>query len=482
MSFSNLIDSLSAYFDRHPEQTFLVKSAMIIVGLLFIKDLIYIPFKSLFIPFLFGPVFYWIFLRISPDEGGKSSVRRFLENITFIPAPVTEGEWQREGVAWLTYLLVVINVFIYYLIQLPYVEFVRHNLICLPYRPETWNLIVSPFSSMFLHGSTGHLWGNRFFLWAFGTGLERRIGWSSFLLVYLASGLISCLGFLNVIGWGMGRYAHLMGASGAISGIMGAYAVRCYFKTLQVPVPLLGLLSLFYPLYLKVRINALALVGLYFLLNLNSGVSVLFGTKFSSTAYFAHVFGMLAGIGFGYMLKLSGAAIEERHLDIGLKPCAAGFGMEDKRRAIRTALKQNPNNIEAELELARIQSSERLTEEGRGLYMQVVCKLMKIDQNRAAEVFREYLNRYWLSCDPELQFRISGIFARQGDLVMAARCLNMLVEDQSLSEGMRAKAMFHEGKLLFEMGQEFAARDYIEQFIERFPESFLIEKARRFLG
>ncbi len=74
-------------------------------------------------------------------------------------------------------------------------------------------------TSMFSHGSIGHLLGNLWFLWVFGPALEGRLGSGRFLLLYLLSGLVAAL----AQGLLADPYVPMVGASGAISGVTGAY-------------------------------------------------------------------------------------------------------------------------------------------------------------------------------------------------------------------------------------------------------------------
>lgn len=473
---------VKTYTENHPEQVFLLKAVLVIAAVLLLRNFVFLHARALFFPFLFAPVFYWMFLRIAGDETEKSSFRRFLESMTFIPAPVTENEWHKEGIAWGTYSLIFLNVFIYYILQQGFPHFVRSNLLFLPYDPTCLNLIISPFSSMFLHAHSGHLWGNMFFLWAIGTVVEKRVGFQNFILSYVAAGLISALGFINLTTWGMGGYPHLLGASGAISGVMGLYAVRCYFKTLLVPFPLLGVLSLFYPVYLKIRMNAFVVIGLFFALDLGRGINVVTGQTTSHIAYWAHIFGMISGVGLGLMLKLNHAATEEKYLEQGLRPWSAGYGTDHKSHDLQRVLAVNPEQVEARLELARIEAGrEPPSEEGKRLYLEVVQQTIHHDPDKAAAAFREYLNRYWQRVDGPLQYRISQIYARQGDLSMAGRCLNMLVVDPTVDRKLREKAMYHEARLLADMGNVEDAKVYFEKMLNDFPGSSFESKVQAWI-
>lgn len=134
---------------------------------------------------------------------------------------------------------------------------------------------------MFLHGGWAHLLGNMLFLWVFGNNIEDRLGPPLFLAFYLAAGITGTLAHMGFDrGW-----MPLIGASGAISGVMGAYIV----------------------LYPRARILALAPVGWYLMsvklpawifLGIYIVVQNLFPATFSaggSVAYWAHIGGFAAG-------------------------------------------------------------------------------------------------------------------------------------------------------------------------------------------
>jgi membrane associated rhomboid family serine protease len=128
--------------------------------------------------------------------------------------------------------------------------------------------------SMFLHGSVAHVLGNMLFLWIFGNNVEDRLGALRYLLFYLFTGFVATALF---VGLNAGSSVPLVGASGAIAGVMGAYIV--WFPHARV----LSLIAIF-PIYLP----AVFVLGLWFVMQFatdpNEGV-----------AWQAHVGGFVAG-------------------------------------------------------------------------------------------------------------------------------------------------------------------------------------------
>lgn len=140
--------------------------------------------------------------------------------------------------------------------------------------------LLTLLTSMFLHGGLFHLLGNMLYLWIFGDNVEDRLGHVRFLLFYLACGLAA--GLTQVL-FQAGSQVPMIGASGAIAGVLGAYAVifpRARIKTF-----------VFLVFYIDVvPVPAAVILGLWFLLQvLNVGMG-------GGVAWFAHVGGFLAGI------------------------------------------------------------------------------------------------------------------------------------------------------------------------------------------
>jgi rhomboid family protein len=151
---------------------------------------------------------------------------------------------------------------------------------------------LSIFTSMFLHGSWWHLGGNMLYLWIFGNNIEEAMGHVRFLLFYLLSGIAAALtmAFMDPLS------THpMVGASGAISGVLGAYMLVYPRARVTVLVPLLIIL---YPF----RINAVWVVGAWFAMQLLA----LTGPDTSGIAWWAHVGGFAAGIALTPFLKSSG--------------------------------------------------------------------------------------------------------------------------------------------------------------------------------
>ncbi|MEE8446382.1 MAG: rhomboid family intramembrane serine protease [Gemmatimonadota bacterium] len=140
----------------------------------------------------------------------------------------------------------------------------------------TWSTVLT---SMFLHGSWGHLIGNMWFLWVFGNNVEDSMGHSRFVVFYLLTGVVAAAAHVMTA---PASGIPTVGASGAISGVMGAYMV------LYPRVRVLTLVF-FYLVYLP----AWLMLGYWFLIQFLSGTVADGG---AGVAFWAHVGGFFAGV------------------------------------------------------------------------------------------------------------------------------------------------------------------------------------------
>jgi membrane associated rhomboid family serine protease len=142
------------------------------------------------------------------------------------------------------------------------------------------------FTCMFLHAGLLHIIGNMWFLWIFGANVEDRLGPFAYLFLYLVTGIGSGISQL-LFSWG--SHVPSIGASGAISGILGAYIV--FFPGSRI----LTLIPLFI-IWFTARIPAAIFIGLWFLIQFLSGVSSLGTANMGGVAWWAHVGGFLLGV------------------------------------------------------------------------------------------------------------------------------------------------------------------------------------------
>lgn len=143
---------------------------------------------------------------------------------------------------------------------------------------------LTPLSSMFLHGSWLHIIGNLWFLWVFGNNVEDAMGHARFLVFYLVCGFAAA---------GAQMLSHpgsqlpMVGASGAIGGVMGAYA-------LLYPGNRIDTLIIFGFYLRRMAVPAYIMLGYWFVLQLLGGLPSL-GGEGAGVAFWAHIGGFVAG-------------------------------------------------------------------------------------------------------------------------------------------------------------------------------------------
>ncbi|MFH2056262.1 MAG: rhomboid family intramembrane serine protease [bacterium] len=146
---------------------------------------------------------------------------------------------------------------------------------------------LSIITSMFMHGGFMHVAGNMLYLWIFGDNIEDYLGRVKFVIFYLVSGL-AAVGLFTLTSWG--STVPLIGASGAIAGILGAYLVLYPHARVQTLI--------FFFFITRIQVPAKILLGFWFIMQLLYGLPelALNGAQGGGVAWFAHV----GGFAFGY--------------------------------------------------------------------------------------------------------------------------------------------------------------------------------------
>jgi len=146
--------------------------------------------------------------------------------------------------------------------------------------------ILTVFSSMFMHGGLLHLGSNMLFLWIFGNNIEDRLGHVRFIFFYLLCGIIAAYSHSLAERLSM---APMIGASGAVSGVLGAYMML--FPRARVHT--LIFLGIFVQV---VRLPAIFVIGLWIVIQFLSGILSKGVAGQSGVAWFAHIGGFLFGV------------------------------------------------------------------------------------------------------------------------------------------------------------------------------------------
>lgn len=160
-----------------------------------------------------------------------------------------------------------------------------------------------PFvSAIFLHGGFLHIISNMWFLWVFGDNVEGHFGFLVFPIVYFLSGIVgNGLQYILM----PSSSIPMLGASGAVAGVLGAYYVLFPHAKIKTVVPFFGFASI-------ISVPASFMLGYWFVLQVFSGaVSLPFSNETGGIAFWAHVGGFVTGVIFAKIFKSSKADNEE---------------------------------------------------------------------------------------------------------------------------------------------------------------------------
>ena len=197
--------------------------------------------------------------------------------------PIGDDNSSRRTVPLVTYALIALNVLFFF------VELSGGDAFIMQWAFVPSRFLANPvgdfltlFTSMFMHAGWVHLGGNMLYLWIFGDNVEDRFGHGKFIAFYLICGLAATFAQLA---FSLGSNVPNLGASGAIAGVLGAYLMMFPQGRVQV---LMGRGIIPMP--------ALIVIGLWFVLQLFSGIGSIAGTADTGgVAYMAHVGGFIAG-------------------------------------------------------------------------------------------------------------------------------------------------------------------------------------------
>jgi membrane associated rhomboid family serine protease/TolA-binding protein len=323
----------------------------------------------------------------------------------------------------------------------------------------------APLTYSFLHESVLHLSSNMLFLWVFGGSLEDAVGRKRFLILYAGSaviaGLLQC-GMAAVIG-GAARTTPIVGASGAISAIVGAFAVRFYrsrirFIGLPLRVPAVLLVA-------GVMLGEMA----FTLFQLTHRDSVSAG---HTSAHWAHIGGFIIGVMWAQAARLMRAGRHEY--------LAADAAMEMERGSPLTAVRRweavleaQPDNPEAEAELGRAWGTLGEREQSLVRYRSAIAGYLKAsDKKEAAGRYQEMIGFFpGETLAPPDQFTVAGALEEQGENDAAEAALSALIEKHPGCKE-EEMALLRSCQLLTKkLGKPELATTSLSTFLRRFPDS-----------
>lgn len=214
-----------------------------------------------------------------------------------------EGELNKNKIPFVTIALIAINLamFIVKVVLIPSDSFgslysvlgtIPSELITgIPKIERPFPFFITLFTSIFVHSNWMHLFGNMILLWLFGKRLEKHLGIVKFIMFYFLCGIISSYASAFALYYDLlprfiisGKDIPTIGASGAISGCMGAYLVR-------FPKAIIDIIFIFFP----IRIRAYWFLGIWIFMQIMNVIPI-GGETENNTAWFAHLGGFAGGI------------------------------------------------------------------------------------------------------------------------------------------------------------------------------------------
>ncbi|MCM8769179.1 MAG: rhomboid family intramembrane serine protease [Candidatus Omnitrophica bacterium] len=309
---------------------------------------------------------------------------------------------------------------------------------------------VTLLTSLFLHGGLFHLASNMWFLWLMGDNLEDRWGRVQFLLFYLTAGIFSSLLYSVMI---PEKHTTIptIGASGAISGVMGAYAVL--FPRSRITFKYLAFFLLFFR-WGEFELYASLWLALWFIQQAIYSYLVAREIALSSVAFAAH----FAGFVFGAIVAIGVRLFQEaRHRSL----------VETGRYALQEFL--GPA-VQATKLLGEVAPDLRKIEEE-----------MEEDRVGASELYEKLLQLEPLATLPEkVQFQLAQSLERQGKRDSAITAYKNFIRSYPCSK-LADNALFTVGKYLLEKGDYEGAKNALRQIVIFYPYSDIYEEAKYFL-
>lgn len=334
-------------------------------------------------------------------------------------------------------------------------------------------------SHMFLHAGIGHLMGNMLFLWLIGCMIEYGSGRIQFISLYLLGGLAAAGLF-----WAFNRYSQIpgLGASGAISGIMGAFCVFYGLKKVRIFFTL-G----FYFNYIK--FPALLMLPIW----VGHEIFQMLTLEDSNVAYAAHIGGLVGGAGLTYILKKIPGAVdrdvfkedeegEKTILEQALRHMR-NLEFDSARTILHQILERAPDSIEI---MRHLYALEMQTPESAafhkiaGRLLRQLCK-QETTYEDAWETYRDYVGR---AAPPRLTVamyvRISTVLSSLGEVKEANKLLAFLMRKAPHAPGVPT-AILKLAHAFQKMNMQEDQKFCLQLITERFPASAEAQIARRAL-
>ncbi|PIY44994.1 MAG: hypothetical protein COZ06_19490, partial [Armatimonadetes bacterium CG_4_10_14_3_um_filter_66_18] len=406
-----------------------------------------------------------------PPSATDEGCRRALAMLLLYPIATDR---QPKRVPCVTYSLAGLNlvVALWWLLGTGEDGDVLRNLAFVPGQP-TWYGVLT---SMFMHGGWAHLLGNMLFLVLFGRNVEDAMGHVLFACSYLVCGVAAMVLHLAVtVAFAPDQLGvATVGASGAISGLLGLFVVR-FFRT-KITIWYLVLL-----LFIRMgtfQVSSVAGIGLWFAMQLFSGMLDI-GSGAGGVAYWAHIGGFLFGVGYALLVGMEGEGSTE--YDLGDAQRSASLG--NWRNALTYAkqvLQREPDNAEAHFLAAQGFAQNQEPEDAEPHFLRALeLSLGQSNNARAAQVYAALFAALpQAHLESRQHFAVAAVVARAGSYADAAAAYERIAKGAKNQHDWEA-ALVRLGQICLRFtGDLPRAKAAFQAVLRRNPDSELATHAR----
>lgn len=439
------------------------KPLLFCIKIIFLLILLSIP------PFILCKIIYdW-------SIGERTIISSILKYIRPIPSGlVYNSDLKKRNIPFATLFFILSNTYIFFVLP----KYLYYDGAFPPFGISSpIHFGFSIISHAFLHADFFHLMGNMFFLWAFGSVVEPRIGSIKYLATYFLCIFISSLSgiillnlqFNNINSSTAFENYHSIGASGAISGIMALFVVRCFFARVTFSFPILFLPFLSMPL----RLQGAFLVALFFMMDVRGSVWQ-YNLEGNNINYWSHIGGYICGFIFGYLMKFHKAAAEESVYIKAERLASSEFNTEKALYTYGQLIAKEPENETALLysfKKYQLSNIEKATE--------YFCKLLEIYTQRnmpkAIALVDECFPKFMNSLPGDVLLKIGVYYFRKNDLKKARICLKLAKNQDG---PWQAKAMLKLSDIYLSMDVSERAISLLNSVMSKYPNTSFHEHAK----
>jgi membrane associated rhomboid family serine protease len=329
-------------------------------------------------------------------------------------------------------------------------------------------------SSMFVRGSIPHLVWNMLFLWLFGPNGEDALGHIEFLLMYIGSGFAAALLQTAIIqslvpAAGM---IPVIGASGAIAGILGVFAVRFYKTDIDF----------YYLLGLKtgtIGIPAMWILGIWFVEQLAGGILDIAKQGTGGAAYWSHIGGMLFGMALAYGINMG----HEGSMEYIQEDIKNGASSKAAAR-LEKEVESNPSNAGAMMKLGEIFAANNDDSKALDYYRSAILTYLKSNDRQRAAAARAEMNHYYPDAmlDPSSDYQIARYLLETNCHEAALKMMDAISVSHPSSPEAEISTMIAGDICYHSFNDLLNARRYYELFKNRYPNSNLWAMVSRSLN